>query len=628
MKKLIALASAAIAFTTFADKASFPYDVSMQTRISTNETVEVSDATVSLTGTATPSTDTVAKLEMSGVTFMAVDADDWEDFVDGISGVAMLAVKDSGTATNWYGFTGSDWVALEGAVDLSKTYDVEIAFDKTAGNKVRYAVTPAGGSQIVLATNNVEWLAQGGSATQLAQIDLMGTGSISAANLASGARAAYANITSIEQDYAFDYSNVVFKIVAGSGSYGDNVKIKVTLTDGSNSKIVEQTVSGEAGTYLVDFTGQNLVPGTSYDCTVQVVADDIPTDSYSGQPTVELFASADWFGFASGVYENATADDNLTVSEGCIELVDQDIVGTITPTTASDANTKSVVEMSVDYTDCLAVTGAYENVQTALALTEDGWMCLAGGEWTAIADENIPTTNDVYATRAEFDYTGASGKVRFSVCDDDNVWHVMKNGETEWFSLAGGAAKLAGTGLAGSGKVVAIAASYNSLSQIAPTIDGSVITLKGSTDLDLSGVAAGTYEITSAAGKRYNMRWDDTAAKYAKVVNGNLQVVDGTPANGLSSYNSFALGLDPATASSKPVLDSVQNADAGKVTFSVPNVKPETEYAEVAMKVLTLESPSATTGTETVLPAGETVTINLDSTGVKYYKVKISIKTK
>ena len=628
MKKFIAIASAAIAFTSFADKTVFPYETALTTRISTNETVEVSDATVSLTGTVTAPTDTVARLEMSGVNFTAVEADDWEEFFDGLSGVAMLAVKDSGTATNWYGYTGSEWIELDGAVDLSTTYAVEISFDKTAGNKVRYAVTPAGGAQIVLATNDVAWLAQGGSATQLAQIDLKGTGSISAANLASGVRGAYANITSIEQDYSFDYSNVVFKIVAGAGSYGDNAKIRVTLNDGTGAKVVEKAVTGEAGTYTVDFSDQNLVPGQSYDCVVEVVADGIPSESHTAKTTaVALFTSADWFGFASGAFTNATAT-GVSIVENAITLTDEEVPATITPTSASDANTKSVVEMSVDYTEYAAPEVTYNDAQSGIVLTEEGWKCLVAGVWTSITNENVSIANGVYATRAEFDYTGASGKVRFSVKSDE-VWYVMKNGETEWFTLSGAADSLACAKLAGGGKVTAIAASYNAVSGSAqPTVEDNTIVLKGSTDVDISKIDVGTYEISSESGKKYNMKWTDSDGKYAKVVNGQLQVKSGTPANGLASYNSFALGLDAENAASKPVLDSVQNADAGKVTFSVPAVTPNAEYADVTMKLVELESPSATTGTETVLPAGEAITINLDSTGVKYYKVKISIKTK
>ena len=194
MKKLTAFALAAIATSVFADPATFPYDVDMTPRIATNDTVEVTDEIVSLPGTATAANDTVAELNMSGVTFTAIDAAEWDTFVAGIENpAAMLAVKDTSGTLAWYGYSGSGWVALTGpAIDLATTYDVKISFDKTAGNKIRYSVKANGaGSWTDLTSNDMAWLAQGsGAAAQLSAVMLKGTGSIGSGVLASGARGA------------------------------------------------------------------------------------------------------------------------------------------------------------------------------------------------------------------------------------------------------------------------------------------------------------------------------------------------------------------------------------------------------------------------------------------------------
>ena len=626
MKKLIAFALAAIVTSAFADKATFPYDVEMTTRISTNE-VEVSDETVTLPGTATADNDTVAELNMSGVTFTAIDAAEWDTFVDGLTdAAAMLAVKDTSGTLAWYGYSGSSWVALTGpAIDLESAYDVKIGFDKTAGNKIRYSVKANGAETWTdLTSDDVAWLAQGsGAATQLSSVMLKGTGSINSGALASGVRGAYANISGVVQSYSFDYSNVVFKVTVGDVTYAD--KLKITLNDGTGEKVIEQAIVANQDN-VIDFSGKNLVPGTTYECTIEVVKTDAPSMTDSHSEPVTLSATADWFGFNNGTFVKANTD-NVTVDEGKFGPTDEELPAVITPTSESAANAKSKVEITVDYTDAFAETTSYDNAQSALALTSDGWKCLAGGDWTAIANDKVSTDKGIYATRAEFDYTVNPSKVRFSVKQGTGDWYVMKNNETEWFALSGAATKLNGTSFVGSGKIAAIAATYSSTDPIPPTIGEGVITLAGSTDVKLNDVNAGEYTISSTAGKNFSMKWSDADNKYAKIENGKLKVISGTPANGIGSYDSYALGLDPTSAASKPVLDAAQNASAENVSFKVANVVPNTEVADVTMKLVTMDAPDATTGTETPIAAGEGVQIDLPS-GVRYYKVKISIKTK
>ncbi len=619
MKRLIAFAFVAIATSVFADKATFPYDVDMTLRIATNETVAVSDETVTLPGTPTAAGDTVAELNMSGVTFTAIDAAEWDTFVAGIENpAAMLAIKADGVNTNWFGYSGSAWVQLTGpAIDLSTAYDVKIGFDKTVGNKVRYSVKEAGAENWTdLTFGDEAWLAQGADAKpRLSKVMLKGTGSVASGELASGVRGAYANIGEIIETYSFDYSNVVFTVRVDDGTYGD--RLKVTVGD----KVIEQKFT--VGANVVDFTGKGLVAGSTYDCRIEIVKDGASSD-VKRDDSVNLSATADWFGFDAGTFVKAQGE-NVVIADGKFSPHDEEQPAVVTPSSESAANAKSTVEITVDYTQAFAETAQYDNAQSALALTSEGWQCLAGGIWTAIANDNVSTEAGVYATRAEFDYTGAAGKVRFSVKQND-VWYVMKNGETEWFNLAGSAVRLNGTSFVGSGKISAIAAIYTSTDPIPPAIDRGVITLAGSTDVKLNDVNVGEYMINSTAGKKFSMKWSDADGKYAKIENDKLKVISGTPANGIGSYDSYALGLDPTSAASKPVLDAAQNASAEHVSFKVANVVPNTEVADVTMKLVETETPSADTGTEHEFTNGE-ATFDLPS-GVRYYKVKISIKTK
>lgn len=625
MKKLIAFALAAIVTSAFADKATFPYDVEMTTRISTNE-VEVSDETVTLPGTATADNDTVAELNMSGVTFTAIDAAEWDTFVDGLTdAAAMLAIKNTEGDYAWYGYSVSGWVELTGTPNLKTNYDVQISFDRTVGSqKIRYAVKEAGSTAAytVLKSGDDEWIAQGGTQTVLSTVMLKGTGSIGSGVLASGARGAYANITGVEETFSFDYSNVVFTVKVGDVAYADTLKI--TLKDGATEKVIEQAIAANQDN-VIDFSNEKLVPGTTYECTIEVVKTDAPSMTDSHSEPVTLAAKADWFGF-DGTQLLKAQGENVSIADSKLGPTNEDQPAVITPNSESAANAKSTVEISVDYTEAFAETAVYDNAQSALALTSEGWKCLAGGSWTAITNDNVSTAAGEYATRAEFDYTVNPSKVRFSVKQGTGEWYVMKNNETEWFALSGAATKLNGTSFVGSGKIAAIAATYSSTDPIPPTVDGSVITLAGSTDVKLNDVNAGEYTISSTAGKKFSMKWSDADGKYAMIKNGKLKVISGTPANGIGSYDSYALGLDPTIAASKPVLDAAQNASAENVSFKVANVVPNTEVADVTMKLVETETPSADTGTEHEFTNGE-ATFNLPS-GVRYYKVKISIKTK
>ena len=614
MKKLTAFAFAAIVTSVFADKATFPYDVNMTPHISTNETVTVDNSEVELTGTVAPATDTVAELNLSAVTFTAIDAGSWNEFVADYAGsAAMLAIKADGANTNWFGYSGTTWVELDGPdIDLSTTYDVKIGFDKTAGNKIRYSIASHEGSFV-----DNDWIAQGGSLTQLEKIVLKGTGSAESGALKSGVRGAYANIGEIVEKYSFDYSNIVFTVKVNEGTYGD--KLKITVGD----KSIEQKFV--VGDNTVDFTNQGLIPGSTYDCKIEIVKDGTDPDVKRNSP-VNLAATADWFGFTNGVFVKAAGDSNVEIVDNNIVAKDDSLPAVITPNSESAADAKSTVEITVDYTDAFAETAQYDDAQSALALTSDGWKCLAGGTWTEIANDNVSTAAGVYATRAEFDYTVNPSKVRFSVKQESGDWYVMKNNGTEWFSLSGSATKLNGTSFVGSGKVSAIAANYTTTEGIPPTIVEGKIGLVGSTDLKLADIAAGTYTIEQQIARKYSMKWTDADGKYATINGTTLTVKEGSAANGIDSYDSYALGLNPENAASKPVLDAAQNASGENVSVKVANVVANTNVAEVAMKVVATDTPAGDTGTEYAFENG-TATIPLP-TGVKYYKVKISIKTK
>ena len=110
------------------------------------------------------------------------------------------------------------------------------------------------------------------------------------------------------------------------------------------------------------------------------------------------------------------------------------------------------------------------------------------------------------------------------------------------------------------------------------TVSDGKINLASNAELDLSKTSlVGGKEYTvvqNQEGKKFHLRWTDAANSYATRSGDKLTVHEGTPANGLKSFASYALGLEPTEPLDKPVAvvqeGGMQSKDG--VTVHVPNV--------------------------------------------------------
>ena len=130
---------------------------------------------------------------------------------------------------------------------------------------------------------------------------------------------------------------------------------------------------------------------------------------------------------------------------------------------------------------------------------------------------------------------------------------------------------------------------------------------------------------------KHHYKWNDGANTYAKVENGKLVVVEGAPANGLSSYMSHLLGLDPASAASKPLAATVQTADPTKATLAIEGIVPDEEVKSVRYTVKAASTPDAENfQTIESVQDGDRISFGLPEgeERVKFYKVEVDVDVK
>ena len=353
--------------------------------------------------------------------------------------------------------------------------------------------------------------------------------------------------------------------------------VKVVLKDGQGATVATETAEFTDGAASVGF--RDLTPGETYQYDVFLVGGESevpPTDWET--VSKDLFKSVDWFGFSAGSFQKSTPDTNITVADGLYASKD-DVLGLVTPNAAPVEGERTVLETRIE------VEGAYaweslpalegKQLMFGIALkageTQDTpanrvWAYkLGSGNWTALPSSTAPVADGTYDLRAVLDYR-AGHKVASCTLTADSV-------DYELFSnVPLTADRMNRVGVIG-GSVAYQNAAYPCI--ISPTEvepKGTEIELDASAEVDLAKLTAGTAYTVKDNG--YALRWTDAGGRYATKSGNTLTAHEGVPANGLSSFTSHALGLDPTKEFAKPAAvvkeGGMQAADG--VTVHVPNV--------------------------------------------------------
>lgn len=163
------------------------------------------------------------------------------------------------------------------------------------------------------------------------------------------------------------------------------------------------------------------------------------------------------------------------------------------------------------------------------------------------------------------------------------------------------------------------------------TLEGNTIVLSSNAEVDMANTAAGPYAVSSAAGKKCHLKWTDANGKYAVMSEGMLTVKEGQPANGMDSYESYVLGLNPTDSTAKPYMASVQTDNPNEFTFTLPNINPKSESetgVAVSYDLIASTDPSFPDGKKAVVATATEKQLScvLPSDKVTYYKIEINMK--
>ena len=657
MKGIAFLLSAFLCAVSFAAMPLFPYGTETTVRHQTSEPVEIDDSSyaVPAVGGGMPASDTVATTCFEIIEMEEVPADSW-DWASACAegGQAALCIKEKeDRSLVWMGYSNGTWAELVGAADPKPgAWEVRMDFDYTQGTslvRVRYSVRPGGstGDYVVLQPTEATspWMETGVTAgKRIASVELHGWCDLTFAAAESGQRQGYAETATVE-DYRMDYSGVMLDVVVDETWGVDTLVATVKDMAGNVKGIVSNALAsaqdGKVRLDLSDYTrsGESYV----YDLKLTGAYGGVPVTCEKGETKFDLFSMASWFGFDGAALVKAVAQ-GLTVSGGLLSATNPNAKGDLSPEASEPESVRTMVEATIAVPgavphwelSALPVAGA----QGALVMAQFGgsvgrswvvWSATAG-DWVAVSGAGVGTENGSYDVRAEFDEISSARSVRYSVKVDSDYVVLKDGGAAEWFALPPAATRLNRVSLSGAGGISRLEASYKALGPVQEvTVKDGKIELTSNTELDLTKSALETdkgYPVQNPPGKKFHLRWKDAKSgdattKWAKVENGQLKAVAGAPANGLESFDSYALGLDPTVTLAKPAAvvkaGGMQSADG--VTVHVPNVVPANLPASGVTVVHRLQRSAdkgqTWTDTGTEVGAGETLVVPFES-GVLY----------
>lgn len=597
--------------------ADFPYDVSLTTRHETNDVTLASFVSVSVpkVNGGMPGSDSVAEVLLDDAAFTALDDDGWvectNELAQGSVPQAAFTLKEEGDTPTykWMGFTGGEWREFTGVAAAPGTWDVKIELDYSLSfgggtPNIRYLIRAGDstGAYTPLSADS-EWVTIGNAAPgRITDVQLSGYCTVAGVSALSGARGVDGTVAKVA-DVSLNYSNLSVNVAVANTWGATNLEV-VVKNAGGQTLGTKNVALDDSASYDVDLT-EFVHAGESYTYEANL------SGGYNGSPLpskvdaspnqVDLFATIDWFGFADSTFVRATTN-NLVVEDGAFHVDDDESEGVVTPATpASGSSISTEVTTTIDVVGVSGDLPAFESgsePQFAITLggTDDArvWKYYNGNtkEWVSSPTEGLPTTNGVYVGRATFNYAG--GAVTYEIRPDDATSYgtLVAN-----CPLPSGKTKLDAVAISGGGSVSAMNATCKLVEPPAPTVSGSTIAVATNAKLDLGDLSGSSYSVVPAPGSsvKGHLSWTDSSGKYATLANGTLTVHSGTPANGMESFHSYVLGLDPAVATDVPaaVVASLK-VDNDGIAVKVPNVTPA-EGAGCAPKLQLQRSSDGTT---------------------------------
>ena len=621
MKRLSFLLAAGCASAVLAssERSVFPYGVEWTVRNQTTQPVVVSGSDVKAldeSAGAMPNTDDIARTVVEVDDMEAELSETWAaksaQYADQLAG---LVIRELDGRCVWSSLSGGEWVSLSGVDAEPGSWTVRVDLDYSLGDdgvKVRYSVKRKDESEFhdLRSDGGETWLPCGQDSGRVGGVTLGGYGAVASAREESGARQGYADVEDVFADIKMDYSGLSVDVNL-NGSWGyDKIVVAVTDEKGQVAEVEEPLTAG-AGHYRIDISSV-VEAGKTYDYEAKLISRDGATgwaDVPLKADEVKLFAEADWFGFNAGTAQNATLESTLTYDGATAQLRPTDplVKGGIDPDREEPRESLTTVDAKIyvsgivpewdlsDY-DVSAVQGAL-----VLALREKegrNWMVWSPDDasWVPVsASGRYPSYLADYDVKIEVDGRSNARAVRYSIkkvsgSTVDSSYAVLKDARgREWFGLPASFERMNRVALLGATGLKNLTARYKTtapLSDVVVDETAKKVSVTASTQLDLAKTGMRpnqAYELAMPEGKKFHVRWTDAkngtgeTTRHAVAAGNVIEVREGAPANGLESFDSHALGLDPADELAKPaavVKAGGMQSETG-VTVHVPNVVKE-----------------------------------------------------
>ena len=631
------------AMTASATLSPFPYDATLNTRYSIGS-AEVASFDSPLMVPAVSGGmqvgESIAVIESDVLDFCATDAENWTMGTTAIgTPQAAFSMKFVDGSCKWMGYVANaGWVEFSGVTAVEGDWKVKIEIDYSVpgARLVRYSVKAADASDYTALTYDGQtWLPLAGSSTTVSSLKFYGFGEINGAIGQCGVRPIEATVETAEA-VSMNYDSLDVDVNVKENWGVDAVT--VVLKDAQGAQVASKAVQLADGKGTANFT--ELTAGSSYSYDVNVSGSG-QTRTVGESEEVDLFAQVDWFGFRNGAFEKSTGT-GVSIVDNAFKATSG--IGTVNPATASSEDAETVFEGR------LVVNGAYQlgnqfegeegtksipSVTGQFAITlarkagadvtqvgDRTWVVWKNGAWTPVSF--VATENGSYDVKVTVDYKTGAGTYYLKTAAAQTYTQV------ETFTVS--AKKLTDAAVVG-GSVSALNASFKSVKPIEVLPTGSAISLAANAEVDLAKLASGDYAVRNETKTTYHLRWKDDASdggKFAKMENGTLAVKSGQPANGMDSFTSHVLGLDPTVATDKPYLASEQVAETDKIQLTMPNVTPR-DVSEtgvtVSYQLKASDNPTTFSGEPIATASEPTFKVGVPSSGekVKYYKVDIKL---
>ncbi len=317
-----------------------------------------------------------------------------------------------------------------------------------------------------------------------------------------------------------------------------------------------------------------------------------------------------------GIKWTAVPTTACVVSEGKI-AVDTDVAENPLTLTPVDAGDDGYARFTTKVTLSSSETAPTTDQKIGLCLVESDngakWNVRNNGAWVEQTTSTVPEMGAEYEITLETDVQGS--KVRWLAKKVDGTEYELT---TDWISVSDLTAQISKVSYFGSTFLASAAATIVRSITIDDATDGSqykVIVIDGAKD------GASIFVDESST-------WWTT---HGSTVGGSAtkENMNKTATNGLTYLQDYVLGLDPTTATKKPLVSATQNGKTNKITFKPDGITlNEKAGARVKYLVKYCDKPDFSGATFSESSAmDKEIELDLPSTEtkVKYYKVVITI---